>query len=517
MGPSKRNFIIIAALLVIALAIAIASIPYRARRAVEKYQAQLLAAGERLNMEQLWPVPPPLESNGAPLFRQVMFNWTRGTNILDKNAPVAMRMVAPGKAAVSWAQPDVHYSDATNTWEEVEAALSRFDLCLDELRFAAQRPVFDFCLDYRQGYSLLLPHLAPLKRSVQFLTTAALCDLHRGDVTAASTNVETMLALVHATSTEPIPISQLVRIAMAQISMSATWELLQSTNLTDAQLAVIQHDWSRLEFIKPGEQSLEFERAFSQMTITRMRNSSAQFRQVLSLGSGGSAGTGPLPVQIGERLLRGMVTTTKEAQWRLSQSYPDQLKALKGYQVLLQTFRQVEAGQSFVEALRRQQKALDDLGLKPPDNDSFRLFDPNGPDLRSLFSSSVLSLGHVCEKVFLAEVTRELTTTALALKRYQLAQGGYPSDLSSLVPRFLPSIPRDPADGQPLRYRLKPDATFLLYSLGSDGIDNGGDPSPADTKTKSYSWPQRGRDLVWPTPASPDEIRAFDQSRSSYH
>ena len=157
------------------------------------------------------------------------------------------------------------------------------------------------------------------------------------------------------------------------------------------------------------------------------------------------------------------------------------------------------------------------MGLKPPDNDSFRLFDPNGPDLRSLFSSSVLSLGHVCEKVFLAEVTRELTTTALALKRYQLAQGGYPSDLSSLVPRFLPSIPRDPADGQPLRYRLKPDATFLLYSLGSDGIDNGGDPSPADTKTKSYSWPQRGRDLVWPTPASPDEIRAFDQSRSSYH
>src|SRR5215472_2846614 len=119
MGRSKRNFIIIAALLVIALAIAIASVPYRARRAVERYQAQLLASGEKLKPEQLWPIPPPLESNGAPLFRQVMLNWIGRTNILDKNAPAAMRMAAPGKAIVSWAQPDVHYDRATNTWEEI--------------------------------------------------------------------------------------------------------------------------------------------------------------------------------------------------------------------------------------------------------------------------------------------------------------------------------------------------------------------------------------------------------------
>jgi hypothetical protein len=319
---------------------------------------------------------------------------------------------------------------------------------------------------------------------------------------AACTNVETALALVRATSTEPIPISQLVRLAMVQISMAATWELLQSTNLIDAQLAAIQHDWSGLNFIKPSEQSLEFERASSEMIITRMRNSSAQFRQVLSLGSGGSASGAPL----GEQLLRGMATTTRETRWRFSQSYPDQLRALKGLQVLLQTFRQIEAGQGFVEAIRRQQEALDKLGLQPPEDDNFHWLDANGMDLRTLFSRSVLSLGHVCGRVFNAEVARDLTTTALALKRYQLAHGGYPSDLSSLVPRFLPAIPRDPADGQPLRYRLRPDGTFLLYSIGLDGVDNGGDPSPTDTKTRSFSWPQRGRDLVWPSPATPEGL-----------
>jgi hypothetical protein len=506
MGRSKRNFIIIAALLVIALAIAIASVPYRARRAVERYQAQLLASGEKLNPEQLWPIPPPLESNGAPLFRQVMMlNWSGLTNILDKNAPVAMRMIAPGKAAVGWAQPNVHSNIDTNTWEEIEAALSRFDSYLDDVRLAAQRPVFDFGLDYRQGWSLLLPHLAPLKRSVQFLTYDSVCDLHRGDVMAACTNVETTLALVRATSTEPIPISQLVRLAMAQIAMTATWELLQSTNLTEAQLAAIQHDWAGLDFIEPSEQSLEFERACSQMIITRMRNSSAQFRQVISLGSGGSASGTPLPIQVGERFLSEMVIATRETRWRFSQSYPDQLKALKGLQALLQTFRQVETNHSFVDAIRRQQGALDKLGLQPPEDDNFNWLDANGPDLSSLFSRSVLSLGRVCERVFNAEVARDLTTTALALKRYQLAHSDYPSDLSSLVPRFLPAIPRDPADGQPLRYRVKPDGTFLLYSIGLDGVDNGGDPSPVDGKTKSFSW-LRGRDLVWPSPGTPEGL-----------
>jgi hypothetical protein len=514
MPPTKRNFIIITSLLLLAIALALGSIPYRARRAVALYEAQLVASGEKLNLEQLLPRPAPAESNGAPLFRQVMFNWIRGTNLLDKNDPIAMRMVAPGKALVCWAQPDVRSNSGTNTWPEIEAALSPFSSCLEDLRIAAQRPVFDFYLDYRQGPSLLLPHLAQLKRSVQFTTTAALCNLHRGDVMVASTNIQTMLELVRATSTEPLAISQLVRMAMAQITMTATWELLQATNLTEAQLTALQHDWSQLDFIRPGKQSVEFERAFGQMTLTRMRNSSAQFRQILSLGSsGGSPGNGPFPVQIGERIVRETVLETREAGWRLSQSYPDQLRALKGFQVILKAIRELEAGTGFVEVLRRQKDDLDKLGLKRSEDDTSPLFDANWPDLRNLFSNSALSMSRLSERVFLAEVARELTITALALKRYQLAHGTFPQDLEALVPDFLGSLPRDPADGQPLRYRLKSDGTFLLYSIGADGIDNGGDSAPTGGKAKSFSW-QHGRDMVWPSPATPEEIRAFEQSRN---
>jgi hypothetical protein len=79
--------------------------------------------------------------------------------------------------------------------------------------------------------------------------------------------------------------------------------------------------------------------------------------------------------------------------------------------------------------------------------------------------------------------------TAIALKRYQLRHGNYPTDLSMLVPEFLSTVPRDPVDGKLLRYRLNPDGTFLLYSVGEDGKDDGGDASlPKSINGSNFYW-----------------------------
>ncbi|ATC65462.1 hypothetical protein CMV30_16765 [Nibricoccus aquaticus] len=76
-----------------------------------------------------------------------------------------------------------------------------------------------------------------------------------------------------------------------------------------------------------------------------------------------------------------------------------------------------------------------------------------------------------------ANATR-LALTACALERHRLAHGAYPDSLTALVPAYLPSVPLDIIDGAPLRYRLNPDATFTLYSLGLDGDDDNGHRAP---------------------------------------
>jgi hypothetical protein len=91
---------------------------------------------------------------------------------------------------------------------------------------------------------------------------------------------------------------------------------------------------------------------------------------------------------------------------------------------------------------------------------------------------------------------QELVMTAIALKRHELRQGRLPTALAALVPEFLPRVPCDFMDGQPLRYRLNRDGTFLLYSVGANGRDDGGDAVPDVSGTPVDPW--NGRDWVWP-------------------
>ncbi len=90
----------------------------------------------------------------------------------------------------------------------------------------------------------------------------------------------------------------------------------------------------------------------------------------------------------------------------------------------------------------------------------------------------------------------QMASAAIALKRYQLRHGRLPVTLASLVPEFLPAIPRDCMDGQPLRYRCNSDGSFTLYSVAEDAMDDGGNPSSADPARSGQAW--TGRDWVWP-------------------
>ena len=63
--------------------------------------------------------------------------------------------------------------------------------------------------------------------------------------------------------------------------------------------------------------------------------------------------------------------------------------------------------------------------------------------------------------------------TAIAVERYQLANGTLPKQLSDLVPAFLPAVPSDPFDGKPLRYKTLGKG-YIVHSVGEDREDNGG-------------------------------------------
>lgn len=81
------------------------------------------------------------------------------------------------------------------------------------------------------------------------------------------------------------------------------------------------------------------------------------------------------------------------------------------------------------------------------------------------------SLDKVMRIVALAEFRTRATYLSIALKSYQLDTGQLPEHLSELVPEYLSEIPKDPYDGQPLRYSRD---RLIIYSVGTDGLDSGG-------------------------------------------
>ena len=134
--------------------------------------------------------------------------------------------------------------------------------------------------------------------------------------------------------------------------------------------------------------------------------------------------------------------------------------------------------------------------------------------LTDYYRPSGPGLGRNLAMLAMYETARRICVTAIALKRYRLEHGSYPASLNDLVPKFLAAAPIDFMDGKPLRYKLRPDGDFLLYSVGEDGVDDGGDPRPQPPYGPPASW-LVGRDIVWPRVATPAALEEYNRKYPS--
>ncbi len=96
---------------------------------------------------------------------------------------------------------------------------------------------------------------------------------------------------------------------------------------------------------------------------------------------------------------------------------------------------------------------------------------------------------------YLATASDRLIQTSFALRHYYDDHRTLPSTLAALVPEYLPAVPVDPFDGQPLRYDP---ARGLIYSVGTDLKDNGGSKS-VDLPHEAKEYPDPLTDQHQPT------------------
>ena len=406
-----------------------------------------------------------------------------------------MREVSPGKAMIGWQQPKIIGSDEpskllTNTWEDLGQELAAAKSDLDSFQCLTNHPVLDFNLDNAKAYSIQLRHLAELKRVAQWLNASALYNLHERKTTDALADVHTILAIVKGQTEEPLEISQLVRSAFASMSAQTTWEILQDPNVSESNLASLQHDWESVEFIGAAKRTFLAERVINLQSMEHY----LQKPDDLWRGVNGN------DEQISRRLCKIL--------WQLFWAYSEEKRMMQTYQVLADATRMAETNHSFQSAQMFARTNFNQLGFEwpfPPEGTFLMDIDPIGT--RSLFADEAFDSFPLLKRDMAFETARNLTVAAIALKRYELQHQQFPPTLGDLMPAIIKTIPLDYMNGQTLHYRINSDGTFLLYSVGENGVDDGG-ISPSHKWWELY-WIADTLDLVWPQPAMEAEIQAY--------
>lgn len=470
---------------------------YRARAAVEKFKAQLRAQGEKLTIDELVPLPPLDMPNGATAFLNAL---SRLTSFDYELQPGVMKMVQPGHARICWQQTTLPTEKSEDIWPALRAYVESNRAALADLREAVQQPVLDFQLQYHLGFNARFTHLTQLRSADRALASAAVLDMRDGRTGEASANLRALISLPAHHREEPFVISQLVRCALVAMATGPAWEGLHYPHWSEEQLAQLQAEWESLQVLPQMERALAMERAGVLMEYARARESPNRLSQ-MSFPAGGT----PLDdlAEVGNKMIEDpgeglealMDRFPRRWVWKWWNCYHDEMWYLQSLQRLLGEARAVSNGVPFV-SLHQKVEA-----------EALRIGEP--PRQYLLASALGGALSSIVKKAVVAETQRRVVVTAIALERHKRRTGKLPAGLIKLVPTLLPAVPLDPMDGQPLRYRLTGTNSFLLYSIGADGVDGNGDASPATAGSRNFFWTQCN-DFVWPQPATAEQLREFN-------
>lgn len=325
-------------------------------------------------------------------------------------------------------------------WVQIREFAAGIQEYLPMLYEAAALPPGKFPLDYSKGFGVELHHLSPLRNTARALHVTALAAAYDGDHDGVFNALMAGIALPRVLLKEYLSISQLVHGACLRVMGEAMGDTISAVALSAAQLHQLQDAFIAANAPNSLRNALIAARVF---TISELQNPASFIGKTplddLIPGASKVLGRGVMAVGLGDRTLNQCFEAFEGMIRASTLPYPEAIRIFRSI------CTQPQRGSRL-----------------------FNLFYAIIPQ----FSQFPVSAANT------AAVLRQAETAA-AIAQYQLDHGGPPDDLNQLVPAYLPAVPEDPFDLEPMRYRREND-TYILYSVGYNRRDEGG------TRVRSY-------------------------------
>jgi hypothetical protein len=357
--------------------------------------------------------------------------------------------------------------------ESAEVLKPYFDIRaadLAKLQEAVNRPEDVYPHAWNEGFDMMLPQLVKLKKFSQVLSLWSVyhSTLHHQEDSFQTAQLAFRLA---ETGDSDLLISRLVQFAQYHIALETIMAAQQAHLWSDEQWVQIRSILDSFNATQLMPASLRSERAMGYSHIQPLftQSWSDAMKSMAQIGGGGHSDQEKTILM---KLLDSMASKFSQAflakQWRLC----------------------LEAYSMMIEDLEQSVKA----STTSPWKDIESNWVEENVHHYGIFAKMLLpALSKAEEKAFLIQVKIELAKTAIDLERYYIKFGSYPDTLEDLSPSIQVTPPIDPMTRQPLAYQKIGQKEFEIYSVGLNGIDDGGQ----HLKSKKRNQPDPPDDVLW--------------------
>jgi hypothetical protein len=458
----------------------------RGKRAWNNYVAEVEARGESLDIAALIPPPVPDEENFAmiPLFRD-SFNFKAPSNPSNTHGLKAFYKDSGeirlqfSESLGNWTKGEKSgFSSFQNTHQipnnlngevkgaatkspdtlanEMILALMPQKKILTQLKEGSNKRYSQFPVNYDNIPIAVLPHLSLLNQASRTLKYRALAQLALNRSSDAQEDIMLGFYLRDAAQNEPHLIGLLVKIAIHSTIMYPVWEGIADGRWNENQLKEFQEVFSEDNWLRGFKQTMRGERVIWVETVDWLISSRENYKMFFT------------------ELLTPLDNPILYHLFPNGWVYQNKLAFCKMIDLFL------------TDAVNEKNKILDVQQVTSLDIENANLksspYHFFAKIMRSPFSQTSL-------KAARAQTVSDRAAIACAIERYRLATGSLPKTLDQLVPSYMETLPHDVINGEPLIYRPEGNRRYLLYSVGSDQSDDGGDFE---------------KDWVWLYEAAPD-------------
>ncbi len=437
-----------------------------ARQDFEAYRRQLLASGAKLTMAAAAPPPNTNAASWrAELERLAGSSVTRLISVGSLVQCLVGDSTNGYRSGWTVDRPPAEKGEVS-TWEALvdDMTAANNDLAALVRQLANPPPRSD--VDYRLGSTNAIRFVL-LRAAVQAMKGALVHSLHEGNHGEALRSLRAMAGLVALFKDDGPLVGLMIRTAILSLVNDCVAASLLDPKWNNGELAELSRIADLIEVMSSTRQAFEMERAqLAEMIDWELGGRDAEVRALV--------GSGP-----GLGWLARMEHRIRDA-FDVVPSGPAQAKKALMVQSSVIELLFDNAGRPVPAKLKAALKVQTDA-----------LDGPHSKREVGLYQAAFARIEKALQSVFLQEAIRRLKLAAIAIEQHKRRHGRLPLTLEELVPAFLKTVPLDPMDGMPLRYRLHLDGGFRLYSIGTDLKDDGG----------VGSLRQEDKDLVFPWPA----------------